>query len=57
MHRGKCSFVTKGNVAEAAGASAILIINNEKGLFSQPDCLFALLTIYVVQASFQDIFY
>ncbi|KAL8495230.1 hypothetical protein ACS0TY_019403 [Phlomoides rotata] len=33
VHRGKCSFVTKGNVAEAAGASAMLIINNEKELF------------------------
>lgn len=31
MHRGNCSFVTKGNVAEDAGASALLIINNEKG--------------------------
>nr|GEU95416.1 signal peptide peptidase-like 4 isoform X1 [Tanacetum cinerariifolium] len=28
VHRGNCSFTTKANVAEAAGASAILIINN-----------------------------
>lgn len=55
MHRGKCSFVTKGNVAEAAGASAMLIINNEKGLFSQHDCRFTLLTSAVVQVSFQNI--
>ncbi|KAL6958899.1 Signal peptide peptidase-like 4 [Sarracenia purpurea var. burkii] len=27
-HRGNCSFTAKANVAEAAGASAILIINN-----------------------------
>ncbi|XP_042000855.1 signal peptide peptidase-like 4 [Salvia splendens] len=33
VHRGNCSFVTKGNVAEDAGASALLIINNEKELF------------------------
>lgn len=33
VHRGNCSFVTKGNVAEDAGASAILIINSEKELF------------------------
>ncbi|XP_047937798.1 signal peptide peptidase-like 4 [Salvia hispanica] len=33
VHRGHCSFVTKGNVAEDAGASALLIINNEKELF------------------------
>ncbi|KAL0373668.1 UNVERIFIED_CONTAM: Signal peptide peptidase-like 4 [Sesamum radiatum] len=29
VHRGNCSFVTKANVAEAAGASALLIINNQ----------------------------
>lgn len=34
MHRGNCSFVTKANVAEAAGASALLIINNQTGQFS-----------------------
>ncbi|KAI3444532.1 hypothetical protein Pfo_001197 [Paulownia fortunei] len=33
VHRGNCSFVTKANVAEAAGASALLIINNQKELF------------------------
>ncbi|PWA72509.1 PA domain, Presenilin/signal peptide peptidase [Artemisia annua] len=33
VHRGKCSFTTKANVAEAAGASAILIINNRTELF------------------------
>ncbi|KAL3613663.1 Presenilin, signal peptide peptidase [Castilleja foliolosa] len=33
VHRGNCSFVTKANVAEAAGASALLIINNAKELF------------------------
>ncbi|KAL8062710.1 hypothetical protein ABFX02_02G165500 [Erythranthe guttata] len=33
VHRGNCSFVTKGNIAEAAGASALLIINSEKELF------------------------
>lgn len=32
MHRGKCKFTTKAKVAEAAGASAILIINNRKGM-------------------------
>ncbi|VFQ74739.1 unnamed protein product [Cuscuta campestris] len=31
-HRGNCSFATKANVAEAAGASAILIINNQTEL-------------------------
>ncbi|GFP91510.1 signal peptide peptidase-like 4 [Phtheirospermum japonicum] len=33
VHRGNCSFVSKANVAEAAGASALLIINNAKELF------------------------
>ncbi|GLT84617.1 hypothetical protein SLE2022_028380 [Rubroshorea leprosula] len=33
VHRGKCSFTTKANVAEEAGASAILIINNQTELF------------------------
>ncbi|KAL3536812.1 hypothetical protein ACH5RR_000178 [Cinchona calisaya] len=33
VHRGNCSFTTKANVAEAAGASAVLIINNQKELF------------------------
>lgn len=32
MHRGNCSFTDKANFAEAAGASAILIINNRAGL-------------------------
>ena len=31
VHRGNCSFTTKTKVAEAAGASAILIINNSTG--------------------------
>ncbi|KAL7125782.1 hypothetical protein ABFS83_14G139600 [Erythranthe nasuta] len=33
VHRGNCSFVTKANVAESAGASALLIINNQTELF------------------------
>ncbi|XP_042471030.1 signal peptide peptidase-like 4 [Zingiber officinale] len=33
VHRGKCKFTTKAKVAEAAGASAILIINNHKELY------------------------
>lgn len=33
VHRGKCKFTTKAKVAEAAGASAILIINNRKELY------------------------
>ncbi|KAJ6872838.1 hypothetical protein NC651_031844 [Populus alba x Populus x berolinensis] len=32
-HRGNCSFTAKANVAEDAGASAILIINNRTELF------------------------
>lgn len=31
VDRGKCKFTVKVNFAEAAGASAVLIINNEKG--------------------------
>ena len=31
VDRGKCKFTTKANIAEAAGASAVLIINNQKG--------------------------
>ncbi|KAI3498290.1 hypothetical protein L1887_34062 [Cichorium endivia] len=33
VHRGNCSFTAKAQVAEAAGASAILIINNRTELF------------------------
>ncbi|KAK4802803.1 hypothetical protein SAY86_001006 [Trapa natans] len=33
VHRGKCKFTVKANYAEAAGASAVLIINNEKELY------------------------
>ncbi|GAA0160885.1 aspartic protease [Lithospermum erythrorhizon] len=33
VHRGNCSFTAKARVAEAAGASAILIINNRTELF------------------------
>ncbi|KAM7508645.1 hypothetical protein LguiA_019098 [Lonicera macranthoides] len=33
VHRGNCSFTAKTNVAEAAGASAILIINYHMALF------------------------
>lgn len=36
MHRGNCSFTTKANVAEDAGASAILIINNQTGSIAFP---------------------
>ncbi|KAD4982696.1 hypothetical protein R6Q59_002321 [Mikania micrantha] len=33
VHRGNCSFTAKAHVAEAAGASAILIVNNQTELF------------------------
>ncbi|KAL8136402.1 hypothetical protein V2J09_002403 [Rumex salicifolius] len=33
VYRGNCSFTTKTNIAEAAGASAVLIVNNDTGLF------------------------
>ncbi|KAL5160984.1 Signal peptide peptidase-like 4 [Glycine soja] len=33
VHRGKCSFTTKANIADEAGASAILIINYRTELF------------------------
>ncbi|XP_078440282.1 SIGNAL PEPTIDE PEPTIDASE-LIKE 2 isoform X2 [Wolffia australiana] len=33
VHRGNCKFTTKAKIAEAAGASAILIINNRKELY------------------------
>lgn len=31
VDRGNCKFTTKANFAEAAGASAVLIVNNQKG--------------------------
>ncbi|OAY56509.2 signal peptide peptidase-like 2 [Manihot esculenta] len=40
VDRGKCKFTTKTNNAEAAGASAVLIINNQKELYKmvcEPD--------------------
>ncbi|KAJ7944937.1 Signal peptide peptidase-like [Quillaja saponaria] len=40
VDRGHCKFTTKANNAEAAGASAILIINNERELYKmvcEPD--------------------
>ncbi|KAK1560727.1 hypothetical protein Q3G72_030203 [Acer saccharum] len=33
VYRGNCSFTTKANIADEAGASAILIINNRTELF------------------------
>ncbi|XP_020112959.1 signal peptide peptidase-like 4 [Ananas comosus] len=33
VHRGKCKFTAKARVAEAAGASAILIINSRRELY------------------------
>ncbi|KAH9719530.1 Signal peptide peptidase-like 2 [Citrus sinensis] len=33
VDRGNCKFTTKANIAEAAGASALLIINNQKELY------------------------
>ncbi|XP_072968904.1 signal peptide peptidase-like 4 [Typha angustifolia] len=33
VYRGECKFTTKAKVAEAAGASAIIIINNHKELY------------------------
>jgi len=35
VHRGQCSFTTKANIAEEAGASAILVINNSSGVCMQ----------------------
>ncbi|XP_050228590.1 signal peptide peptidase-like 2 [Mercurialis annua] len=40
VDRGNCKFTTKANNAEAAGASAVLIINNQKELYKmvcEPD--------------------
>ncbi|CAA0838751.1 Signal peptide peptidase-like 2 [Striga hermonthica] len=40
VDRGHCKFTSKANFAEAAGASAVLIINNEKELYKmvcEPD--------------------
>ncbi|KAG7016973.1 Signal peptide peptidase-like 2 [Cucurbita argyrosperma subsp. argyrosperma] len=33
VDRGHCKFTTKANIAEAAGASAILIVNNQRELY------------------------
>ncbi|XP_051129812.1 signal peptide peptidase-like 2 isoform X2 [Andrographis paniculata] len=33
VDRGKCKFTVKANFAEAAGASAVLIVNNERELY------------------------
>ncbi|KAE9615592.1 putative PA domain, peptidase A22B, signal peptide peptidase [Lupinus albus] len=33
VHRGKCSFTTKANIAKDAGASTIITINNQRELF------------------------
>lgn len=33
VDRGNCKFTVKANFAEAAGASAVLIINNQKGIY------------------------
>ncbi|KNA24407.1 hypothetical protein SOVF_015570 [Spinacia oleracea] len=40
VHRGHCRFTTKANIAEAAGASAVLIINDANELYKmvcEPD--------------------
>ncbi|KAH7839504.1 hypothetical protein Vadar_005146 [Vaccinium darrowii] len=33
VERGKCKFTTKANVAQSAGASAVLIVNNQRELY------------------------
>ncbi|XP_077241914.1 SIGNAL PEPTIDE PEPTIDASE-LIKE 2 [Tasmannia lanceolata] len=33
VHRGNCTFTTKANIAQAAGATAVLVINNHKELY------------------------
>lgn len=43
MERGNCRFTAKANNAEAAGASALLIINNQKG-----NLLFSDVTVEIV---------
>lgn len=43
VDRGNCKFTAKANYAEAAGASAVLIINNQKGfLHLSSFCCFVL---------------
>lgn len=40
VHRGHCKFTTKANIAEAAGASAVLIVNDQNELYKmvcEPD--------------------
>uniref|UniRef100_A0A5B7A7P1 PA domain-containing protein n=1 Tax=Davidia involucrata TaxID=16924 RepID=A0A5B7A7P1_DAVIN len=40
VDRGRCKFTTKANIAQAAGASAVLIVNNQKELYKmvcEPD--------------------
>lgn len=32
VERGHCKFTAKANNAEAAGATAVLIMNNQKGI-------------------------
>jgi len=38
VRRGHCKFTTKANFAEAAGASAVLIINDQNGKFHVDFC-------------------
>ncbi|XP_077225682.1 signal peptide peptidase-like 4 [Tasmannia lanceolata] len=33
VHRGNCTFTTKANIAQAAGATAVLVINSRKELY------------------------
>lgn len=40
VHRGGCSFTIKANIAESAGASAILIINTDPGICINIFCFF-----------------
>lgn len=40
VHRGGCSFTFKANIAESAGASAILIINSDPGICTIIFCSF-----------------
>lgn len=36
--RGDCAFTTKAEVAQAAGAAALVVINDEEGLYFWLSC-------------------
>ncbi|GJY08595.1 putative RNA-directed DNA polymerase, partial [Tanacetum coccineum] len=55
--RGRCKFTTKANIAQAAGASAVLIINNQRGIIQPHSSLRAVILTAKTSGRHSDVFF